>query len=251
MAIISLDLAARSYADNGLAVLRSAGESIECEFISLIEHLQGKPDPDALASYLASLAETTNSNCLLIDGPQAWKARDNGLEHQRICEKALYTPGKTGEPGSVKPRSLTRFVEFSITLFDALADRGWSRLESPPTAAPAGRGALESFPTAAWRGLRLRPLPGKSRCSRTDLADHLQSLADLFPLKLSREPSHDELQALVAGIGGIALERGHLDFVEIVGCAPIQVDGAWREGFILGPALPRAIQRVRRLTPRN
>src|SRR5207244_3718820 len=46
---------------------------------------------------------------------------------------------------------------------------------------------------------------------------------------------HDELQALVAGLAGVALEGGDELGIRVAGVSPIEIDGAWREGFIVNP----------------
>lgn len=240
MSILSLDLAIRSYADNGLVVLRRVGDAAECEAYRLADALAGAPEPEALATYLAELAERVEARLVLIDGPQAWKAPENGLEHQRRCEKALHTPGKTGLPGVVKPRSWTRFAEFSIALFDALARRGWPRLARPSEVGAGRRRAVESFPTAAWRGIGLTPLPGKPKTSAEQLARQHDLLSERCGVSLATAPSHDELQALVAGLAGLAAEAGEHDHWMLAGSRPFEAEGHWREGFIACPVRPDA-----------
>jgi hypothetical protein len=44
----------------------------------------------------ANLADDLGAAALLIDGPEAWKDPDNGLQHSRVCERELNTPAKTG-----------------------------------------------------------------------------------------------------------------------------------------------------------
>ncbi len=247
MSVVSLDLAAKSYTDNGLALVRG-DETLKCEFLDVASYLDGAPNARDLADFLDSIAKRSNASCILIDGPQAWKLADNGLEHQRVCEKALHTPGKTGEPGIVKPASWTRFVEFSIELFDALDERGWPRLPDRSMTHSKHSGfALESFPTAAWRGVGLKTLPSKAKAGPAEVQAQLDRLCRIFPVEVAREPSHDEMQALVAAIAGIAFEQGRHDFLEFVGRPPERVKGTWREGFIVGPLLPRSVKRVRRL----
>jgi hypothetical protein len=236
--VVSLDLAVRRYEDNGLVILRQGGERVECELVPL-DGLGGTPEVETLAAYLVELADTAGARVLLVDGPQAWKASDSELTHQRHCEKALRTPGKTGLPGEVKPRSWTRFAEFSVSLFDALHERGFQRLHSPEQAASEARLALESFPTAAWRLLGLSPLPGKARSDRGTVQQQLRRLRKLQPIEVSRPPTHDELQAIVAGLAGVAIEQGRSEAWQAVGTQPFRRDGTWREGFITCPCEPR------------
>jgi hypothetical protein len=227
-------------------LLRGSGEAIECECIDLAAQLYGEPHPVALAEFLDRLAREIGASCILIDGPQAWKLADNGLEHQRVCEKALHTPGKTGEPGIVKPRTWTKFVKLSIELFDALDAFGWGRLpELPEHGSQCSFLALESFPTAAWRGVGLRSLPSKKKAGLLAVQAHLRQLSRLFAISVNEDPSHDELQAIVSGLAGIALAHGRHEAIEIVGRPPEYLDGTWREGYIVGPMLPPSVSWTR------
>ncbi len=251
--VVSIDLAKKSWASNGLVVLRGSRDRIDCELVSL-ENDSDPPTAEALAERLDRLAGEAGARVLLVDGPQAWKAEHSELEHQRRCEKAVATPGKTAAPGVVKPGSWTGFAELSIELFDRLGERGWARLPRAEAGADEGRFVLESFPTAGWRGLGLKPLPGKGRLRKAELADEvarrLAQLTALHPLRVSGTPSHDELQALVAGLAGVALAGGHRDYYAVVGSPPHRDAGFWREGYIVCPRLPHGVSRVHRLEVR-
>jgi hypothetical protein len=59
---------------------------------------------------------------------------------------------------------------FSIELFDALGAQGFSRVDSSNDLVSGRKLAIESFPTSAWRSLGLKPLPGKSRTSDSQLS---------------------------------------------------------------------------------
>jgi hypothetical protein len=124
-------------------------------------------------------------------------------------------------------------VTFSIDLFDQLAQLGWMRLD---TAALLGtrpcRLALESFPSSGWIALGIRPLPAKSNAGAGDIEDRVVELKRRFSLQLAAEPNHDELQALVAGLG---LEIGDSRRYTAVGANPRIVGGIWRGGFIVNP----------------
>jgi hypothetical protein len=153
----------------------------------------------------------------------------------------LNTPAKTGLPGSVKPENYRPFVDFSIAVFDALAGLNWHRL-SVAHGPLAGFTTVESFPLSAWRVLGLKGLSAKSKAKLVDIDGCRQELARLLPLRFSEIPSHDELQATVAGLAGLALEVGDWENCAIAGVAPSFVDGFWREGFIVNatPAFCRA-----------
>jgi hypothetical protein len=172
----------------------------------------------------------------MIDGPQAWKDPDNGLEHSRRCERCLNTPAKTGLPGFVKPKSYTSFVSFSIELFDQLDRLGWPRLQqSTPVVDKSQYVVIESFPLSAWQKLGINSLPAKRKAKATDIQSRMSELQGCFPLKLDTEPNHDELQALVAGLAGIALEANDQNHYLVVGEPPRLVDSVWREGFTVTP----------------
>ena len=96
----------------------------------------------------------------------------------------------------------------------------------------------ESYPHAAWRSLGLKPLPAKRRCRISDLAEAFGSLKRLVPFTVNRPPNHDQLQAIVAGLAGLALEARDPAGARIVGTAPRREQGHWREGFIVLPLPP-------------
>lgn len=239
MTAVSVDLAYKSYSDFGVAILEPLEVGVRCEFLELTKRGGSvDPAPAAVAEYCIELCEKHSANLLLLDGPQAWKDPDNGLEHSRVCERLLNTPAKTGVPGHVKPRNYAPFVIFSITVFDELAQRGWPRLD-PQARGPSGSpAAIESFPLGAWRALGIPVLPAKRRASVTDVRSRFQTLCDTHLLRASAEPNHDQLQALVAGLAGVALEQRRNDAFAAVGVAPRVRDGVWREGYILNPAQP-------------
>lgn len=231
MSVLSIDLASRRYRDNGVALLSGEPSRVKTRLIE--PHtlgLDGEPQVEPYAEAIAALAEREGVRIILLDGPQGWRANASPLVHLRHCERETRTPGKTGPPGVVKPRTWTRMAEFSIALFDALAARGWPRLTD---AWNGERVAVESFPTHAWRMLGARALPGKS--ATTTLAPWLAILADNGVALPDREIGHDEVQALVAGLAGIAALAGGLRACDLRGCNPFIEDGSWREGFILSP----------------
>jgi hypothetical protein len=193
-----------------------------------------------LAEYFANLADDLGAAALLIDGPQAWKDPDNGLQHSRVCERELNTPAKTGLPGAVKPANYLPFVQFSIAFFDELEARGWPRYRAGTPTTPV---AIETFPLAAWRFLGLRTLPAKAKASALVIRQATEALLSIFPTRLTAEPNHDELQALVTSYVGFAVIRGTASEVQLAGTAPFRLDGTYREGFI---ACPRAAPRIDR-----
>ncbi|MGA8809528.1 MAG: hypothetical protein WB973_16785 [Thermoanaerobaculia bacterium] len=136
----------------------------------------------------------------------------------------------------MKPKNYTAFVSFSIAVYDALVDRGWTRLERCDAPLDgAGKTLVESFPLSAWRSLRIKALGSKRKTKAADITARLEDLRTVFPLLVTEEPSHDELQALVSGLAGIAMERGASEACVTSGVAPFRHEGIVREGFIVNP----------------
>jgi hypothetical protein len=98
---------------------------------------------------------------------------------------------------------------------------------------------VESFPLSAWRSLRLPSLPAKSKSQQSDIQKHLNSLIRTGIIMSGAQPTHDQLQALVAGVAGLELLTGSTDGYHIAGIAPFILEGFWREGYIVNP-LPKS-----------
>ncbi len=231
MTVLSIDLASRRYVDNGLALLHGGPSRVDARLVrpdSL--GLLGEPAVEPFADAIAELTEREGVRVILLDGPQGWRANQSSLVHLRHCERETRTPGKTGLPGVVKPRTWTRMATFSIALFDALHERGWPRLADTWN---GERVAAESFPTHAWRMLGHSPLPGKS--ATTTLAPWIEALTRAGIARQDAHVSHDEVQALAAGLAGIAMLRTGLGSCDLRGLNPFIEEGSWREGFILSP----------------
>jgi len=277
--VLSVDLAFRRWSDLGIVVLDRARPPrstnlvqpapglplkplpsrlnrpkptetpIRCEIIPSMapeDGLQdgfGPVDPNILAGRLNHLCGVRGIRVLILDGPQAWKSRSNGLEHARVSERQLNTAAKTGLPGMVKPITYRPFAEFCLDVYDALCRRGWRRLDtltepgSPPN---QNRECIlvESYPHAAWKSLGLKPLPSKRRCKVSDLAEAYRALNALIPITTSRPPNHDQLQAIVGGLPGLAIDERNAALARIVGVPPRREEGHWREGFIVLPLRP-------------
>jgi hypothetical protein len=159
-----------------------------------------------------------------------------------MSERQLNTAAKTGLPGLVKPLSFRPYAEFCLDLYDALCRRGWSRLATreQPGSLHQERVLVESNPSAAWKSLGLKPLPVKRRSHVSDLAEAYGALRSLIPFTVNRPPNHDQLQAIVAGLPGLALEERNTDGARIVGNPPRREEGHWREGFIVLPVPPKS-----------
>ena len=203
----------------------------------------GPVDAEILAGRLNHLCAVRDIRVLVLDGPQAWKSRSNGLEHARVSERQLNTAAKTGLPGMVKPISYRPFAEFCLDVYDALCRRGWRRLETSEQPGSVldrnpERVLVESCPHAAWKSLGLNPLPSKRKARVSDLAEAFGALRSLIPFTVNRPPNHDQLQAIVGGLPGLALEEHNAAGARIVGNPPRREEGHWREGFIVLPVPP-------------
>lgn len=279
MAILSVDLAYRRWSDLGIVVLdradcpdraqAGAGSgpglgpgpgsvsdlpplitdsvqapqqgTIACEIVSPLnpEDGRGPVDANVLAGRLNHLCTVRNIRVIMLDGPQAWKSRSNGLEHSRVSERQLNTAAKTGLPGMIKPVTYRAFAEFCLDVYDALCRRGWRRLETQDRpGSPPERVLVESYPHAAWKSLGLKPLPSKRRARVSDLAEAYAALRSIIPFTTSRPPNHDQLQAIVGGLPGLALEERNEAGARIFGNPPRREEGHWREGFIVLPLPP-------------
>ncbi len=161
---------------------------------------------------------------------------------------------------SVKPKNYGAFVRFSVAVYDALGKRGWERL--PTIGSPLGptrRVLIESFPRSAWRSLCIPPLPAKAKTQPVDLDSRLAALRELFQLRVPGTPTHDQLQALVSGLAGLALESNNWEACAAAGFPPILEDGYWREGYIVNPVRSNtrqassneALQTAAKSTPRQ
>jgi hypothetical protein len=128
VAIISVDLAYLDYRDFGLAVLNDGPSGATYELLPFADDGVG-PEPDHTADLVIAMSRRFNASLIVLDGPQGWKDPSNGLQHSRICERALNAPAKTGLPGNAKPANYLRFIEFTVQVFDALDARGWHRFD--------------------------------------------------------------------------------------------------------------------------
>jgi len=237
MPVLSVDLACRSWSDLGVVLLEQKGPLIACEIIRWQE-----PDPPPvveLALRLNTLCLERSAGVLMLDGPQAWKSEDNGQAYCRVSERELNTSAKTGLPGTVLPGTYERFVGYCLALYDALGRLGWQRLATRDhTEGPARKILVESYPHAAWKSLGIPPLPAKRRCRVSHLAEAYAALTALLPITTSQPPNHDQLQAIVGGLPGLAIEQRNQSGTKIVGQPPRWEGGYWREGFIVVPVAP-------------
>jgi hypothetical protein len=239
MPIVSVDLAYRDYRDFGIAILDDGSAGATYELLPSTNRSNRTPTPKHVADFIIKLCNGAGASLILLDGPQGWKDPSNGLTHSRRCERTLNTPAKTGLPGNVKPANYFAFVDFAVHVFDAFHVRGWKRFD-PTTWCPGHPAVVESFPLSAWRSLRLPMLPAKSKARDIDIRRHVELLVGAgLVASNGPTPTHDELQALVAGLGGLGLIASDTHRYEAVGSAPFILDGTWREGYIVNPKSDR------------
>jgi hypothetical protein len=199
---------------------------------------------EVLAGRLNRLCGIRGIRIVMLDGPQAWKSTRKGLQHARLSERELNTAAKTGLPGMVKPVTYRAFAEFCVDVYDALCRRGWKRLAATDQPKDLSAHVLaESYPYAAWKALGIRPLPAKKCATVCNLA--FAALQATVPVTVNRPPNHDQLQAIVGGLAGLALEARDPTGARIVGSTPRREGGHWREGFIVVPQPRRTWPDVR------
>lgn len=239
MSVLSIDLAYKRCADLGVVAISKVENALLCDFISP-PAFSDCPEPERVAMWALEIAQRRGATYIILDGPQAWKDPENGLLHSRVCERQLNAPAKTGLPYSAKPANYLRFISFSIDVFSSLESAGWPRLPAFTQEEEADsniRSACESLPLAAWRALGLPALPAKKKAKPGDLVDRLGRLRELFSLELSiQSPSHDQLQALVSGLGAANYAFGARKRTTVAGVSPRYVAEIPREGYILNPS---------------
>jgi hypothetical protein len=268
VAILSVDLAHHRWSDLGIVILDHVNShaplvdsrgvcvktgTLNCEIVqftnadlnssldpfSLVHQAANPVDTEVLAGQLNHLANVRGIRAIVLSGPQAWKSRWNGLEHARVSERQLNTSAKTGLPGVVMPKTYRAFAEFCMDVYDGLCRRGWRRLSTQgKVASLEDRVLIESCPHAAWKSLGLKPLCSKRRARVSDLAAAYAALNSVLPIITNRPPNHDQLQAIVGGLPGLAITERNIEQVRIVGNAPRREQGHWREGFIVLPLPP-------------
>ncbi len=245
MSTLSIDLAYTRHSDIGVALLhRDAHNRTRARALRI--DLPDPPDVARLADWITCTADEHDVRCLCIDGPLGWRdperAAAHGAVHSRVSERRLNAPGKTGAPGTCKPQLYLPFIAFSIALFERLTQQGWvlpdgTHRSAHDRLAPQ-RLITETFPTAAWRAFGLPPLPGKARAAKDPsiLRAALATLHDTLGVELDGIATHDEVQAVIGGLAGLAWEAGDADQVRLEGLSPERLDGTWREGYIMIPA---------------
>lgn len=236
--VLSIDLAFERKDIGTCIVEERKGRVVGVRFLSATKlKILDRPKPKQFAAAIHTYCQGHGIPIVFLDGPQGWKNPTSNLEY-RCCERILNTPGKTGLKGQGKPRSWPAFARFSISLFTELVRLG-ANLANKKTLDVHREGllALESFPTAAWKKLFVLPLPGKKKLSPSDLEGRLHVLQRLFGFSVERLPNHDELQALIAGLAGVAVLAGDTNGYIVEGDPPMEAGEVTVEGFIVNPRL--------------
>lgn len=241
MPVLSVDLACHSWSDLGVVLLDQKGPLITCEIIRWNEPYS--PPVIELALRLNQICAEHNAGLLMLDGPQAWKA-DKSHEILHV----LGTRGNTPLTQELAA-SYERFVGYCLALYDALGRLGWRRLATREQLAGSANNApsktlVESYPEAAWKSLGMEPLPARSECRVSHLAEAYAFLTTILPITTSRPPNHAQLQAIIGGLPGLAIEERAdspaTPRKKMMPQQPRWKNGQWREGLIVLPVPPQA-----------
>lgn len=234
--ILSVDLAYKQYADNGFVYLEIDSNDVQVMMPDDLQ-LHGVPSARDMATSLTSFSDQEGVSVLLLDGPQGWRFPHSQIEHMRLCERVLNTPGKTGNPGNVKPRTYLRYIQFSIDLFHHLrVNHGWELLTHDWIDRPGERWVVETFPSTAWKTLGLMKLPSKNKTTPEQLDSWRKDLALVTSLYLPPNLTHDELQASVVLPVGQAIVERNPDRLILSGIDPLMTEeDVVLEGWIVNP----------------
>jgi hypothetical protein len=239
--ILSIDLASRRYSDNGIAFLEYG--SLQPQILKAKDlELSGKPLAGDFAYKVNQFCEREGVSVLLLDGPQGWKSPKIDIEHARLCERVLNTPGKTGPIGYVKPKTFLRYIAFSINLFHILrVDYDWSLFTEDWIKSKQKRWVVETFPSSAWLTLGLQSLPSKKKTTPRQITKWRKDLNFATGYKIPSKITHDELQATAVLPVGQAIVDRNPDGIIMVGMDPIITrKGDVLEGWIVNPKVPEA-----------
>jgi hypothetical protein len=107
MAVLSVDLAYKSYGDIGAVVMDKDPAFIDCQLLHF--PLTSAPTPEDLAAFLDEFCSQRSIRVLLLDGPQGWKADSSPLVHSRFCEReSLIRPLKRAVRSQSNQRTMAR-----------------------------------------------------------------------------------------------------------------------------------------------
>ncbi|MEZ5941190.1 MAG: hypothetical protein R3C18_07350 [Planctomycetaceae bacterium] len=210
--VLGIDLASKSWKDNGSAILSfttDEWQSVEC---SCVKWPDRQLSAAAMAEVIEHVVRERAVAAVSFDGPQGWREPNAGKRAGvgRVCEYEARCQGKTGEYGKTYPQTQHGWIKFCIDVFAKLVERGNACVAN--SAEDYGRGPLEPgrywllecFPTSTWRSSRLAVLPGKSRVGSNQnlVAGYARSLQQRYGLPQFDpwQGTHDDLQAIVAAL---------------------------------------------------
>ena len=207
--VLGIDLACRSWADNGSALLTFGGmppawRSVE---LGVIRWPDAPLTPANMARAIDELAIALGVRAVSIDGPQGWRSPLAGNRRGvgRLCEYEARTPGKTGVSENLS-RQLRRLGAVQHRrLRKKLLSLGRLLLANEPGSAVPMNVCdqtryvlLECFPTSTWRCSGLIPLPGHRRAGPDVVENHACSLRNRYSL----QPNYDPPSRQSSGAGG-------------------------------------------------
>jgi hypothetical protein len=239
MTVLAIDLASKRYTDFGLAQI-DPGSTTPFFPTPGELGLSGQPQIEPCAEALDSYARSQGISVMLLDGPQGWRHPLSPIEHMRLAERVLNTPGKTGIPGHSKPKTFLAYTTFSIELFDKLRrEFGWDLLREGWERRRRGRWLAECFPSSAWQLLGMERLPSKARKDLNLLRKFTRRLAKVTGYTLPRGLTHDQLQAAVVLPAAVAIANRDPARLIMVGFDPLPAPGgSVYEGWIVNPRVP-------------
>ncbi len=213
---LGIDLASANWRSNGSATIEFdvAQKTIARVITPAVTWPTGPLNARAMARAIDAFARKNGISAVALDGPQGWRDPKTPPGVPGVGRRSEYecqTQGKAGVYPNTYPGNQRPWIEFSVDVFSellanpgvALTDAG--SLRAPPT---SGYLLLECYPTSAWRSSGLTPLPGKGRNPR--LAPYVQSLTNAYQLPFQPPLgfTHDDLQAVVAALTGVAAIGG-------------------------------------------
>lgn len=235
---LSVHLSHQQYASFGFCLLSAERDNgLDMRFLQPGNFgVASEPAPDDLADALCSYSAENAVQVVAIDAPAGWEDPKTRHSGSRICEAELDTPIKVGEPGRVEPPEERPFVEFSIQLFQHIVDDGAVLPELAPFTLPAeGPLALETESTCAWRMLNLEPLPPKEHLKLNDVDQRIRNLQNIMGTHVPGRPTYEQAQALVTGLGALAVACEEPECYKAIGTPLREIDGSLREGYIVCP----------------
>ena len=207
--VLGVDLASAAWASNGTAVLTfDEGRVLEVT-PGAIAWPAAPLTARALAQAIDGFARERKVCCIALDGPHAWRDPETPAELPGVGRRSEYlcrTQGKTGAYPKTYPGNQRPWIEHCIDVFTALLEQQGVVLQERLGAVVGGYGVIETYPTAVWRQSGLVPLPSKAK--KPKLAGFARALSAAFTLPAFNATSHDDLQAVAAGLCAVGAAGG-------------------------------------------